>query len=70
MRVVHFARSDDRPHAEALCGAWGSLDSDWTDVARGVTCTDCRTVLRDERAGAANAADRRRFDERRHGDGW
>lgn len=70
MRVVHFASSDGRPHAEAACGDWGSLDSDWTDVSKGVTCTDCRDVLHDERTGAANAADRRTFEERRGGDGW
>jgi len=70
VRVVHFASSDNRPHAEALCGDWGSMDSDWTDVSTGVTCDACRTVLREERSGAANAAERRKFDERRVGHGW
>ena len=49
MRVIHFARSDARPigaHAEPLCGDWGSMDTDWTDSASGVTCEACRGVLR------------------------
>jgi hypothetical protein len=45
MRVVHFARSDDRPSAEPLCGVWGSMDTDWTDVPGGVTCDACRVAL-------------------------
>lgn len=70
MRVVHFARSDDRPHAEALCGDWGGMDADWTDVQKGVTCSACRARLREERSDAVRVTDRRRFDERREGDGW
>lgn len=49
MRVTHFARSDARPigwHAEPLCGDWGSMDTDWTDYASGVTCEACRGALR------------------------
>jgi hypothetical protein len=49
MRVVHFAPSDAPPigcHAEPLCGDWGSMDTDWTDSAAGVTCDACRGLLR------------------------
>ncbi|HYD51989.1 MAG TPA: PGPGW domain-containing protein [Gemmatimonadaceae bacterium] len=46
MRVVHLARADDRPHAEAECGNWGSMDTDWTDVESGVTCPACRALIR------------------------
>jgi hypothetical protein len=49
MRVIHFAPSDAHPaawHAEPVCGDWGSMDTDWTDLAGGVTCEACRGVLR------------------------
>jgi hypothetical protein len=45
MRVVHLARSNVR-YAEPLCGDWGSMDTDWTDFALGVTCQACLVVLR------------------------
>jgi hypothetical protein len=56
MRVVHFARSDARPSAEPLCGVWGSMDTDWTDVAGGVTCDACRVALSAAGSMAAAAA--------------
>lgn len=67
MRIVHQTRGGDRPHAEPLCGDWGSMDTDWTDAAGGVTCPACTAVLREqasrvtrvegERAVAARRAD-------------
>jgi hypothetical protein len=49
MRVIHFAPYEAPPvggHAEPRCGDWGSMDTDWTDSARGVTCEACRDLLR------------------------
>jgi hypothetical protein len=51
MRVIHYAELDGRLHAEPLCGSWGSMDTDWTNDAGGVTCEPCRTALRGERSG-------------------
>jgi hypothetical protein len=45
MRVVHFAPGGGA-RAEPLCGSWGSLDTDWTDAAGGVTCPGCQVGLR------------------------
>lgn len=45
MRVIHFARTAGTRHVEPRCGDWGSLDTDWTDVAAGVTCVACRGAL-------------------------
>lgn len=41
MRLVHLAYLTETGHVEPRCGAWGSMDSDWTDVADGVTCVGC-----------------------------
>ena len=46
MRVIHFVRPEVLGHAEPLCGVWGSMDTDWTGVASGVTCAACRGALR------------------------
>jgi hypothetical protein len=46
MRVMHFARPAAAGYVEPWCGTWGSMDTDWTDVAAGVTCVACRTALR------------------------
>ena len=49
MRVIHYSRRDVRPfgwHAEPLCGDWGGMDTDWTDLEAGVTCEGCRGLLR------------------------
>jgi hypothetical protein len=49
MRVIHFAPSEAPSigrHAEPLCGDWGSMDTDWTDSANGVTCQACWDLLR------------------------
>ncbi len=54
MRVVHFAPSD-AAYAEPLCGDWGSMDTDWTDSASGVTCQACLGVLRRGREQEAGA---------------
>lgn len=70
MRVVHLARTGDRPHAEPLCGEWGSMDADWTEVADEATCPACRATLREVRSVVAGASDRQRFGDRRVADGW
>jgi hypothetical protein len=55
MRVIHFARPDAR-YAEPLCSDWGSMDTDWTDSASGVTCQACLVVLgRDLEQAAARS---------------
>jgi hypothetical protein len=49
MRVVHFERLGSKPWVEPLCGDWGAMDTDWTDVATGVTCVACESALRGAR---------------------
>jgi hypothetical protein len=57
MRVIHFVRPDATAGVEPLCGVWGSMDTDWTDVAGGVTCSACRNALRDVGSGARPVGD-------------
>jgi hypothetical protein len=47
MRVIHFAGTAGTGHVEPRCGVWGSTDTDWTEVAAGVTCVACRGDMRD-----------------------
>jgi hypothetical protein len=53
MRAIHFDRTAGRSDVLPLCGAWGSMDSDWTTVADGVTCDACRRALGESRPGPA-----------------
>ena len=55
MRLVHLADLNDTGHVEPRCGAWGSLDADWTDLAGDVTCLECRTARTGRALGAAGA---------------
>jgi hypothetical protein len=70
MRVVHLTRTGDRPHAEPLCGDWGSMDADWTDIAGGATCPACRAMLREAQSYVASVPVRRTIGDRRRVDGW
>lgn len=45
MRVVHFAALADTGHVVPWCGVWGSMDSDWTDIANNVSCLGCATAM-------------------------
>ena len=55
MRLVHFADLNDTGHVEPRCGAWGSMDADWTDIADDATCSGCRTAVTQRDADAAEA---------------
>jgi hypothetical protein len=62
MRVIHLAMPDGagvepRAHVDPACGAWGSMDTDWTDVVGAVTCAACRAVLRAHEAAAPPAGE-------------
>jgi len=47
MRPIHFAKPPSgRPYLEPLCGAWGSMDTHWTEDSAGVTCDACLDLLR------------------------
>jgi hypothetical protein len=45
MRVIHFERTSGTGHAVPRCGVWGSMDTDWTRDADGVTCVACRSAM-------------------------
>lgn len=70
MRLVHQARSDGRPHAEPLCGDWGSMDTDWTDAAEGVTCPACTAALRAAASRATHVQGERAIAARRADGEW
>ena len=57
MRAIHFVRPDATVGVEPLCGVWGSMDTDWTDVAGGVTCEVCKSALRGAGSGAEPVGD-------------
>lgn len=46
MRVIHLGRTTATGHVLPRCGVWGSMDTQWTDVAAGVTCVACREAMR------------------------
>jgi hypothetical protein len=58
MRVFHFERPGTSPHVEPLCGDWGSMDADWTDVPASVTCVTCRSALLDAHLSPSPVADK------------
>ena len=55
MRLVHLVDLNDTGHVEPRCGAWGSLDADWTMLADDATCLGCRTARAGRASGAAGA---------------
>lgn len=55
MRLVHIADLNDTGHVEPRCGAWGSLDADWTELPDDATCLGCRTARAGRASGAAGA---------------
>ncbi|HET9595453.1 MAG TPA: hypothetical protein VFP65_07720 [Anaeromyxobacteraceae bacterium] len=57
MRVNHLQGTSATDRVVPRCGAWGSMDSDWTDVAANVSCVACRDAMRDD------ARDDRRVEE-------
>lgn len=46
MRIIHFEHPSAAGGVQPLCGSWGSMDTDWTPVAAGVTCVACRDAMR------------------------
>jgi hypothetical protein len=51
MRVIHFERTSGTGHAVPRCGVWGSMDTDWTEDADGVTCVACRAAMLEDARG-------------------
>lgn len=46
MRAIHLLAPFDGRWLQPLCGAWGDMDTHWTEDAAGVTCPACLAALR------------------------
>jgi len=46
MRAIHFLSSSGGRWLQPLCGAWGAMDTHWTEDEAGVTCAACLADLR------------------------